>query len=530
MTRGGEDEGRPPEQAASPPEASPGGGSGRPPPPPPPSARVPRLGLVLAFLAALLAAKYYRDAEAARRQETALKSLGNEGLFLFSSLDTNNDLYISPEEFKPIAEKLTGMVPVSGTEEEEVMDPSGETLSILAKFQPLLMETMTKSKDGFLGISHVAFTGLRNWTAPASPLSVMFARQFKAFLPPKNKLEPGDPWWIIPSELNIFTGYLPNNRFYPPAPKGKEVSVVLPNEEEKITFVIVEWGYLEFDTVVLIHKLLSYIVLSKDSSHVREFKLFVPNNRSLNVDMEWLYGALESSNMEMELESLGPSTPSVIHDENGNVIDSREGEPIQFIFEEISWQREISWEEASGKMEVVMYPFKKAFEKAKSEGSGRTLRETVLESSPILAFLNESFISTWSLVKELEDLQGKRDEITSKLADLHLEKYNFPVEIMICLPNGTVVHHINANYFLDITSMKPEEVGSSIFGFSSSFEDPSTATYLQFLKEGLQKAKPHLKWYLGDSAVQSTEIEYEAAMKYQPLGFLTPLVQFSVKT
>lgn len=41
-------------------------------------------------------------------QEVALKSLGSEGLFLFSSLDTNNDLYLSPEEFKPIAEKLTG--------------------------------------------------------------------------------------------------------------------------------------------------------------------------------------------------------------------------------------------------------------------------------------------------------------------------------------------------------------------------------------------------------------------------------------
>lgn len=42
-------------------------------------------------------------------------------------------------------------------------------------------------------------------------------------------------------------------------------------------------------------------------------------------------------------------------------------------------------------------------------GSGRTLRETVLESSPILALLNESFISTWSLVKELEDLQVSED-------------------------------------------------------------------------------------------------------------------------
>lgn len=105
-------------------------------------------------------------------------------------------------------------------------------------------------------------------------------------------------------------------------------------------------------------------------------------------------------------------------------------------------------------------------------GSGRTLRETVLESSPILALLNESFVSTWSLVKELEDLQVSRQvggaapweprgrtmlgaEVSErhplspqnkqdnpshrKLASLHLEKYSFPVEMMICLPNGTVV-------------------------------------------------------------------------------------------
>lgn len=42
------------------------------------------------------------------KQDSALKALGTEGLFLFSSLDTDQDMYISPEEFKPIAEKLTG--------------------------------------------------------------------------------------------------------------------------------------------------------------------------------------------------------------------------------------------------------------------------------------------------------------------------------------------------------------------------------------------------------------------------------------
>lgn len=97
-------------------------------------------------------------------------------------------------------------------------------------------------------------------------------------------------------------------------------------------------------------------------------------------------------------------------------------------------------------------------------------------------------------MKELEELQNNQENPShQKLAGLHLEKYSFPVEMMICLPNGTVVHHINANYFLDITSMKPEEVESNLFSFSSTFEDPSTATYMQFLKEGLQRGLPLLQ-------------------------------------
>lgn len=43
------------------------------------------------------------------QQDESIRTLGAEGHFLFSSLDTDHDLYLSPEEFKPIAEKLTGM-------------------------------------------------------------------------------------------------------------------------------------------------------------------------------------------------------------------------------------------------------------------------------------------------------------------------------------------------------------------------------------------------------------------------------------
>lgn len=82
--------------------------------------------------------------------------------------------------------------------------------------------------------------------------------------------------------------------------------------------------------------------------------------------------------------------------------------------------------------------------------------------------------------------------VLSEKARLHLESYNFPVEMMVALPNGTIIHHINANNFLDQTAMKPEEEGAATFSFSGSFEDPSTSTYLSFLKESLEKAKQHL--------------------------------------
>lgn len=107
--------------------------------------------------------------------------------------------------------------------------------------------------------------------------------------------------------------------------------------------------------------------------------------------------------------------------------------------------------------------------------------------------LNQSFICSWSLVKELENLQDDETNLDlSKKARLHLEKYTFPVQMMVALPNGTVVHHINANNFLDQTSMKPEEDGPAV-SFSTGFEDPSTSTYMRFLQEGLEKAKLYME-------------------------------------
>lgn len=46
----------------------------------------------------------------------------------------------------------SGITPPVDFEEEVIHDPNGETLTLEAKMQPLLLESMTKSKDGFLGV------------------------------------------------------------------------------------------------------------------------------------------------------------------------------------------------------------------------------------------------------------------------------------------------------------------------------------------------------------------------------------------
>lgn len=62
---------------------------------------------------------------------------------------------LQPEGRPPLQQLcLLGSTPAASYEEEELpLDPSEETLTIEARFQPLIPESMTKSKDGFLGVS-----------------------------------------------------------------------------------------------------------------------------------------------------------------------------------------------------------------------------------------------------------------------------------------------------------------------------------------------------------------------------------------
>nr|XP_023850645.1 selenoprotein N-like isoform X1 [Salvelinus alpinus] len=89
---------------------------------------------------------------------------------------------------------------------------------------------------------------------------------------------------------------------------------------------------------------------------------------------------------QMELRAAGPSTPSFIQDEEGNIIDSRGGgsDPVQFVFEDIHWTSEISREEAARRLEVTFYPFKKVSYLPFSEAFQRAQEESKLVHSILL--------------------------------------------------------------------------------------------------------------------------------------------------
>lgn len=74
---------------------------------------------------------------------------------------------------------------------------------------------------------------------------------------------------------------------------------------------------------------------------------------------------------------MAPSTPTVITDEEGNIIDSKDGgEPIQFVFEDIHWMSEISHQEAVRRLDVTFYPFKKVNTQS-SLGTQQTLTQEI---------------------------------------------------------------------------------------------------------------------------------------------------------
>lgn len=92
----------------------------------------------------------------------------------------------------------------------------------------------------------------------------------------------------------------------------------------------------------------------------------------------------------------------------------------------------------------------------------------------------------------MADLEALKDDSSepkfAALAKLQLDHYKFPVMMMVLAPNGSIIHSVNANEFMEVDDA-PGIL--ELPPITSMFEDPSCGNYERFLTEGLQKASAY---------------------------------------
>lgn len=333
--------------------------------------------------------------------------LSDEGIFFFKSLDVNEDGFLSPHEVAPLIEKFTGQSTTSFSWPK--YDEPGELITLKADFKPLDFSSLRNDDLNIHGVfgSHTVWKSLRNWTTPTMTEKSFNTIDFSTFLPPLKKPELGQAWRIHdPPDFDY-----KNNRFFPPVPHprvallSEMLRMFHPRPFMDIRFkprgtvaVVRAQNDQFFDIAFRFHaefqiseppnlpfwftpaQFAGNLVISRDGRHIEYFQFYVPSDKKLNIDMEWLTNSTNEFDMEveigylpqLELKSTAPSTPP---DNEEEVISDNEEEANNSDQSRIVWQEEITREQANLELEKVMYPFKqvtyhdfdKVFDHAKAE-------------------------------------------------------------------------------------------------------------------------------------------------------------------
>ncbi|CAF4848315.1 unnamed protein product [Rotaria sp. Silwood1] len=460
----------------------------------------------------------------------------SEILYLFRKHDRDNDNYLSLDEFEPIASQL-GQKKVPTDYIQPILN-TDQLVTIDAFFEPLNFSTMTKD------FRHTYFTNLdelqslKLWKQPYVSRLNFAARHFKSFLP-KKSIEIGKPYWIIEGTKHQFAEHLPANRYYPPDVSHEHIIIhrllsmfhprpfIFTRFPPQGTAAVVRARHgslldiyfrihVEYQLNTPPYHPFWYIpglfqgrlIIRDDASELTYFKMYVPNDKRLNVDMEWIVErGGPSTSMEvdigymprMELRSAAPSlnmsetgitSEQFITSMNESLYDSLL-KSFNTIDENFKNENEI-YDLLERKFypfkEIPYYEYRQAFQKAEETNKlVHTIILWVLESWAVLNLLREHFVSTWALVVDLKAIIANQTSDTikdSQRAKQALDNYAFPVESMVQQIDGTVISKLNANDLLD-THSKAEE----FLNIVSNGMDITIQRYVHFLEEALNRQK-----------------------------------------
>uniref|UniRef100_F6PH23 EF-hand domain-containing protein n=2 Tax=Ciona intestinalis TaxID=7719 RepID=F6PH23_CIOIN len=349
-------------------------------------------------------------------KNAAVRQLGQHGLKLFKEYDINKDMQIDPKEFRQLYDFILSEDILKASHEveeeitKEIFDPStDEIVQLKADMIPLVLSSMSQTnKNPAFGtpLFHYSkdFSGLVAWKSVKTEQKDLYAKEFKAFLPNNSSQLVGEPYWLIQRPNN--PEELTSNRYRYPIPKTK-IEKLLHNllvmfhprpfvtmrfSPQGAAAVIRAQNQVYLEIVFRFHSefqlneppYLPYwftpaqftgrLIIARDGTHVRGFQLYVPNNKKLNVDMEWETNDPNApeNNMEVDIGFLPlmtinqtqPSSPMILNNDDGTSIDRRElikqGKDIVVEFDEIQWKDDaITTQYAHGQLEKLFFPFKK---------------------------------------------------------------------------------------------------------------------------------------------------------------------------
>lgn len=317
---------------------------------------------------------------------------------LFVNYDEDLDGVINLAEFVQVGNRILNRevvgdshqkIPIENGLPRDLFDSTNgeeDNLMIVSYFTPLVLSSMekysTNQNSDFYNENEKQMQGLKSWTMAHVPSATFSMKEFKAFLPAPDQtlnLLQAQPWYILEARVEKDGPGLTNNRYYPPVVKGRLAIIfkllamfhprpfVLTRFSPQGSVACIRAENNEFlDIVFRIHaeyqlneppllpfwftpgQFLGNIVMKKDGSHVESFHLAVPNNRSLNVDMEWIVKQKEEADVDVEMEVDIGFLPQ---------LELRVEAPMPV--NDIKWDSEISFEEAYKAIEEKFYGFKK---------------------------------------------------------------------------------------------------------------------------------------------------------------------------
>ncbi|CAF0791935.1 unnamed protein product [Adineta steineri] len=409
---------------------------------------------------------------------------------LFRKYDRDDNNYLSIDEFEALAFYFNNKK--FSTDYIQPILNSDQVLTINAFFEPLNFTTLSQNARYSYFINLDEVQSLKLWKQPFIPRLNFAARHFQSFLP--KTIEIGKPYWIIQSKQQHRFEHLSSNRYYPPDISNEHIifhrllsmfhsrPFILSRFPPQGTVAVVRARHGAFlDIYFRMHaefqlntppyhpfwytpaQFQGRLIIRDDASEITYFNMYVPNEKRLNVDMEWFVDrGGPSASMEVDIGhmsqmELRSAAPSIKVNETGmtpeHFISTMNDKLYENLLKSFSWMGEniLNEKEVFDLLERKFYPFKEIpyYEYR------RTLRETVLESSAVQHLLREHFVSTWTLVVDLKAIISNQSNDTikdSQRAKQAVDSYSFPVQSMIQQIDGTVISKVNANDLLNVDS------------------------------------------------------------------------------